>query len=102
MYSDFNKHECSNSDSASSEGDVYEADNLICPGDVIEYCIINDSESVRRSSVHTIVDNKTNSFITLTSGHILRPKEHSVRKIKMYCSSSETLIPNPLLSLIHI
>ena len=96
MYSDFNKDECSTSNQALSEGDDYEADNLICPGDVIEYCIINDSESVRRSSVHTIVDNKTNSFITLTSGHILRPKEHSVRKIKMYCSSSETLIPNPL------
>ena len=71
MYSDFNKDECSNSNQALSEGDDYEADNLICPGDVIEYCIINDSESVRRSSVHTIVDNKTNSFITITSDYIL-------------------------------
>ena len=96
MYSDFNEDERSNYDPHASEGDDYEADNLICPGDVIEYCTINDLESVRRSSVHTIVDNKTNSFITLTSGHILRPKEHSVRKIKMYCSSSSILIPNPL------
>ena len=78
MYSDFNEDERSNYDPHSSEGDDYEAD------------------SVRRSAVDTIVDNQTNSFVTLTSGYILRPKEHSVRKIKMYCSSSEILIPNPL------
>ena len=96
MYSDFNEDKRSNYDPHPSDEDDYEADNLICPGDVIEYCTINDLESVRRSSVHTIVDNKTTSFVTLTSGYILRPKEHSVRKIKMYCSSSEILIPNPL------
>ena len=40
MYSDFNEDERSNSDPAVSEGDDYEADNLICPGDVIEYCTV--------------------------------------------------------------
>ena len=96
MYSDFNQDGRSNYDPHASEGDDYEADNLICPGDVIEYCTINDLESVRRSSVDTIVDKKPNSFVTLKSGYTLYPKEHSVFKIKMWCSFTHMFIQNPL------
>ena len=75
IYSECKEDNCNNNNLHASENEDYEADNLICPGDVIEYCTINDMQSVRRSSVDTIIDNKTNSFITLKSGYILRQKK---------------------------
>ena len=40
------------------------------------------------------IDNATQ--IILKGGDVLKPKTHSVRKIKMYCDMSRKLIPNPL------
>ena len=71
-------------------------DNLVCPGDVLEYCTINMDTAVKRHSVKIIVDNINRSYIILSDGVILHPKCHAVRKVKMYCSDTGILVPNPL------
>jgi len=71
-------------------------DNLVCPGDVLEYCTINMDMVVKRNSVNTIVDTNASSYIVLSDGFVLSPKYHAVRKVKMYCSDTGLLIPNPL------
>ena len=83
-------------DNWSSDDVTSTPDNLVCPGDVIEYCTINMDTAVKRHSVKIIVDNINRSYIILSDGLILRPKCHAVRKVKMYCSDTGVLVPNPL------
>jgi len=95
MYSDFNI------DSIGQFRDVDYCDNdninnLVCPGDVLEYCTIEDDQTARRSSVNTIIESGTDAYIVLEDGVMLRPNKHSVRKIKFYDGFNQELIPNPL------
>ena len=72
--------------------------NLICPGDLIEYCTINNHEqTVTQSSIVTIGDDsKSGGYVILKNGTVLRPNEHSLRKIDLYDKFKQMFIPNPL------
>ena len=70
MYSDFNI------DSIGQFRDVdycdnENIDNLVCPGDVLEYCTIEDDQTARRSSVNTIIESGTDAYIVLEDGVML-------------------------------
>ena len=71
-------------------------DNLICPGDVVEYKHQTGRGVVKRNSIVTIHKTRHKTFIVLKNGTVLRPKKHFVRKVKMFCGATEHLIPNPL------
>ena len=74
----------------------HDSDNLICPGDVVEYKHQTGHGIVKRNSIVTVHKTKHKSFIVLKDGTILRPRKHFVRKVKMFCGATEYLIPNPL------
>jgi hypothetical protein len=62
-------------------------DNLICPGDVVEYCLIKSDTSIMKSSIVTIDDCSDKAkYIVLENGVILHAKTHAVRKVEMYCT----------------
>ena len=70
--------------------------NLICPGDIIEYCTIDGDQTAIQSSADTIVDGVTEAYVILKNGSILRPKKHSVRKVDLFDEFKQKVIPNPL------
>ena len=70
--------------------------NLICPGDLIEYCTIDGDETAVQSFVDMIVDSESNAYVILKNGSILRPKKHSVRKVDLFDEFDQKVIPNPL------
>ena len=76
--------------------DAEDIDNLVCPGDVLEYSTIDDGQTARRSPVDTIIESGTDTYVVLKDGTLLRPKTHSVRKVKFYDGCNQELIPNPL------
>lgn len=94
MYTDFRKH--ARAPLLGTEEDNSETDNLICPGDVLEYCTIDGNQTAKRDTVMAIVDGSSDAMVTLKSGVVLRPKLHSVRKVKFYDGVNNELIPNPL------
>ncbi len=73
-----------------------DSDNLVCPGNVLEYCTIDGDQTARRSPVNTIIESGTDTCVFLKDGVILQPKMHSVRKVKFYNECNQELIPNPL------
>lgn len=94
-YSDYNDTPIQGS--LEDEGDIEPVDNLICPGDVVEYCLIKSDTSIMKSSIVTIDDCSDKAkYIVLENGVILHAKTHAVRKVEMYCTASQILIPNPL------
>ena len=72
--------------------------NLICPGDLIEYCTVgNDEQTVTQSSIDTIGDGgKSAAYVILKNDTILRLNKHSLRKINLFDKFKQKLIPNPL------
>ena len=96
MHSDFRNDFYNNVTNPALSSDEFDSDNLICPGDVVEYRMVNDTDNVMRGSIETIVENEGITYAVVQNGQILQPKNHSVRKIKMYCSATQTLIPNPI------
>ena len=70
--------------------------NLICPGDMIQYCTVGGNQTVRQSSVVTIVDGESDAYVILKNGSILQPKKHSLRKVDLFDEFKQELIPNPL------
>ena len=58
--------------------------NIICPGNMIEYCTIDGDQTTTRSSVDMIVDSESDAYIILKNGSILRPKKHSVHKVDIF------------------
>ena len=96
MYSDFGENIPTSWNHSYNNCDDIETDNLICPGDVLEYCTIDKDLTVKRCSVKTIIDSDHESYIILKNGTILHPKMHSVRKTRFYNECNNELIPNPL------
>ena len=95
MYSDFKEDglgRFSDVDACDDE----DSDNLVCPGDVLEYCTIDGDQTARRSPVDTIIESGTDTYVVLKDGVMLQPKRHSVRKVKFYDACNQELIPNPL------
>ena len=73
-------------------------DNLLCPGDMIEYRAISSS-TIKKNSIVAINCNekrKDRSSLVLKNGSILHCNKYKVRKIKMYNQMTGSLIPNPL------
>ncbi len=54
--------------------------NLICHGDMIEYCTVDGNETAIQSSVDTIVDSESDAYVILNNGSILRPKSTQCSK----------------------
>ena len=81
---------------ASAEREQPKPDGLFCPGDVVEYQNVNFIGVPKRAAISTIKDSKTQRYIVLDNGCVLRPKLHIVKKVRMYCGASGNLIPNPL------
>ena len=81
-------------DDASDNPD--DTDNLVCPGDVLEYATIDGDQAARRSTVDTIIEGGMETCVVMKDGTILRPKMYSVRKVKFYNGCNQELIPNPL------
>ena len=71
MYSDFKEDHvnyCNNDDT----------DNLVPPGDVLEYCTVDCNESAGQSSVDTIIEGGTDTYVVLKNGIVLHPKRNVV------------------------
>jgi len=96
MYSDFKDDHERSWNNPHSVYEEIETDNLISPGDVLEYCTIDGDQTAKQCSVETIIDSNHESYLILKNGTVLRPKAHSVRKIKFYDEYNHELIPNPL------
>ena len=71
-------------------------DKLICPGDVVQYRLITSTKIITTAAIVAIQDNNDQQYILLDNGFVLRPHEHTVRKVKMYCGANGHLIPNHL------
>jgi len=76
-------------------------DNLICPGDRVEYKSIHHQvggDPVKRSVVVAIKDHTrtTNRYIMLQDNTKLCLGHHSLRKDEMYDAMTKAYIPNPL------
>ena len=97
-YNEFDQNEYTESCfiTTSDDDDESDVDNLICPGDVVEYRDIKAKDLPKRNPILTIVDSEDTTYIRLRNGTTLYPKQHAVRKIKMFCGATENLIPNPL------
>ena len=76
---------------------VSSSDNLFCLGEVVEYSSTAKRDPLKMCLVVSIIDIAKETHIVLQSGAILRPKSHLLRKVQIYCSTAENLIPNPLL-----
>lgn len=96
MYSDIRNDFRQSQYNSNNDRDDLETDNLISPGDVLEYCTIDGDQTARRCSVETIIDSDHKSYVILKNGTVLRPTTHSVRRIKFYDEYNQELIPNPL------
>ena len=98
VYNEFDQNEYTESCfiTTSDDDDESDVDNLICPGDVVEYRDIKAKDLPKRNPILTIVDSEDTTYIRLRNGTTLYPKQHAVRKIKMFCGATENLIPNPL------
>ena len=97
MYSDFktNNSRCGN-DVGDARDSTDDTDNLVCPGDVLEYVTIDRDQAARRSTVDTIIEVGSETCIVMKDGTILWPKMYSIRKVKFYDGCNQELIPNPL------
>ena len=62
-------------------------DNLICPGDVIQYQEMGKIGSIRKDSVLTIEVSEKSTDMLLKNGDILHPKKH------MQCVKSKCMLP---------
>ena len=96
MYSDIRNDFIQSQYNSNNDRDDLETDNLISPGDVLEYCTIDGDQTARRCSVETIIDSDHKSYVILKNSTVLRPTTHSVRRIKFYDEYNQELIPNPL------
>ena len=96
MYSDFKRSGTGCGRDTGASDDLDDTDNLVCPGDVLEYVTINEDQEARRSTVDTIIEGGSETCVVLKDGTLLRPKFYSVRKVQFYDGRNQDLIPNPL------
>ena len=98
IYSDFNykNRGCKPSDTdIDGNENAGTTDNLVCPGDVIEYRTMELNSIVKKGSIVSVEHSKRSSYIVLKCGDILHPKHHALRKIQMYDGATKRHIPNP-------
>ena len=97
-YNDFTSQHCTtpSHQENSTDESPHLVDNLICSGDFVEYREIEANSAVKKGSIVSIESSNNLKYIVLTSGALLQPKKHAVRKVEMYCSATQERIPNPL------
>ena len=96
LYSDFAEQiETAPNSKTKEKVDLTLVDNLICPGDVIQYQEMGKIGSIRKDSVLTIEVSEKSTYMLLKNGDILHPKKHAVRKVQMYVTATGGIIPNP-------
>ena len=87
-YSDFNRRDSVTFTSRDihneTEGLCVDVENLICPGDVVEFRDVMVNSATKRDSIVTIENSKICTYIVLKSGDILHPTKHAIRKVKVY------------------
>ena len=97
-YTDFTTQQCTTpslqENSADNDPDL--VDNLICPGDLVEYRELEEGSTVKKASIISIESCTNARYIVLASGALLHSKKHAVRKVEMYCSATRDRVPNPL------
>ena len=96
MYSDFRENSMGCGNDVDASDDLEDTDNLVCPGDVLEYITIDEDQAARRSTVDAIIESGTETCVVMKDGTVLQPKMYSVRKVKFYDECNQELIPNPL------
>ena len=70
--------------------------SLICPGDVVEYRLSNETGVDGRSRVVFVQNSSGTKLVKLQNGTILRPNRHALKRIKMHCGATDNLISDPL------
>ena len=97
-YTDFTTHQCTAPSLQESipDNDPDLVDNLICPGDLVEYRELEEGSTVKKASIISIESCTNARYIVLASGALLHSKKHAVRKVEMYCSATRDRVPNPL------
>ena len=70
--------------------------SLICPGDVVEYRLSNETGVDGQSRVVVVQNSSGTKLVRLQNGTILRPNRHAVKRIKMRCGATDNLISDPL------
>ena len=70
-------------------------EKLIFTGDAIEYKDLHTRQKVNRNTVTAIQRSKGRSPVVLKNGAILHGKKFMVWKVKLYCTHTRRLIPNP-------
>lgn len=96
MYSDFKRSGTGCGRDTGVSDDLDDTDNLVCPGDVLEYVTVDGDQEARRSTVDTIIEGGSETCVVLKDGTLLRHKLCSVRKVQFYDGRNQDLIPNPL------
>ena len=97
MYSDFRENSMGRGiDIDDASENLEDRDNLVCPGDVLEYITIDRDQAPRQSTVDTIIKGDMETCVVMKDGTLLRPKLYSIRKVKFYNECNQELIPNPL------
>lgn len=101
MYSDYTRHKCREAKSKSTDLNCSEYDecdtaqNLICPGDVIQYCNREGDKTISKDTVISINDMDVTQYILLQNGSVLHPLKHAVCKVASYCNETNQLLPIP-------
>ena len=101
MYSDYTRHKCREAKSKSTDLNCSEYDecdtaqNLICPGDVIQYCNREGDKTISKDTVISINDMDVTQYILLQNGSVLHPLKHAVCKVASYCNETNQLVPIP-------
>ena len=71
MYSDFRKSDTVCGSDMNASDDLEDTDNLVCPGDVLEYFTIDGNQTARRSTVDTIIEGGSETCVVLKDGTLL-------------------------------
>ena len=97
MYSDFRENSMGRGiDTDDASENLEDRDNLVCPGNVLEYITIDRDQAPRQSTVDTIIEGDMETCVVMKDGTLLWPKLYLVRKVKFYNECNQELIPNPL------
>jgi hypothetical protein len=72
---------------------------LLCPGDILSYCLRNPQGKPKLSTITSLLDPSTpdKKLITLENGVILKPFVHDVKQQKMYGRGACGHLIDPLL-----
>ena len=71
MYSDFRKSGTGCGNDIDASDNLEDTDNLVCPGDVLEYFTIDGDQASRQNTVGTIIEGGSETCVVLKDGTLL-------------------------------